>query len=105
MKILKNIFLITLMSFIGFGCEDFFETVPTDRISNDIFWKTEKDAVLGANAVYTHILETTTLAAAASHYASWDGITDIGYTNLPQSPESCNMESEINSRKSRGSND
>lgn len=93
------------MSFIGFGCEDFFETVPTDRISNDIFWKTEKDAVLGANAVYTHILETTTLAAAASHYASWDGITDIGYTNLPQSPESFILQGQFDALNSRVAND
>ncbi len=81
------------------GCSDFLETIPNDRISSEIFWKTERDAVLGANAVYTHLVET------ASHYASWDGMTDIGYTHSPQSPEQFILQGQFDALNSRVYND
>ena len=35
------------------GCDDkFLTTVPTDQLSDAVFWKQEKDAVLAVNAVY-----------------------------------------------------
>jgi hypothetical protein len=77
------------------SCQDLLETVPNDRISTDIFWRTEKDATLGANAVYTHMVES------ASHYISWDGMTDIGYTHLPQSPESFILQGQFDALNKR----
>ncbi|HEU5292103.1 MAG TPA: RagB/SusD family nutrient uptake outer membrane protein, partial [Cyclobacteriaceae bacterium] len=82
MNNLKKIVALVMTGLVLTSCEDLLDTVPTDRVSTEIFWKTEKDATLAANAVYTHIVES------ASHYASWDGMTDIGFTNQPQSPES-----------------
>lgn len=98
MKKLTYIFLIT-GGLMFSACEDILDTIPTDRISTEIFWQTEKDATLGANAVYTHIVET------ASHYASWDGMTDIGYTHLPQSPESFILQGQFDALNSRVAND
>ncbi|HZY81712.1 MAG TPA: RagB/SusD family nutrient uptake outer membrane protein [Cyclobacteriaceae bacterium] len=93
MKTLR--YTIVLVGLILASCQDLLETVPNDRISTDIFWKTEKDATLGANAVYTHMIEN------ASHYVSWDGMTDIGYTHLPQSPESFILQGQFDALNSR----
>ena len=89
----KILFLLTCFT-IG-GCEDILETVPNDRISTEIFWKTEQDAVLGANAVYTSLVEN------AAHYVSWDGMSDIGYTHLPQSPESFILQGQFDALNGR----
>lgn len=93
-KVLLLIGLLTVS-----GCEDILETVPNDRISTEIFWKTEQDAVLGANAVYTSLAEN------ASHYVSWDGMSDIGYTHQPQSPESFILQGQFDALNSRVSDD
>ena len=99
MKNLKKIIAVVLAGLAVTSCEDILDTKPTDRISTDIFWRTEKDATLAANAVYTHIVET------ASHYASWDGMTDIGYTNLPQSAESFILQGTFDQLNSRVASD
>lgn len=93
MKTIK--YTIVVAALILGGCHDLLETVPNDRISTDIFWRTEKDATLGANAVYTHMIEN------ASHYVSWDGMTDIGYTHLPQSPESFILQGQFDALNKR----
>jgi hypothetical protein len=49
------------------------ETVPNDRLSEDLFWKTEGDAKLAANALYTDLDSTNII--------SWDGVTDIAHIN------------------------
>ncbi|NOT75776.1 MAG: RagB/SusD family nutrient uptake outer membrane protein [Cyclobacteriaceae bacterium] len=95
MKTFKNIAILTIVCLIFQSCADLLDTIPNDRISTNIFWKTEKDATLGANAVYTHMIET------ASHYTSWDGMTDIGYTHLPQSPESFILQGQFDALNSR----
>lgn len=53
--------------------KDLLETLPTDRISTEIFWKTENDAKLASNGIYTYLDDLNLFA--------WDGITDIGHTN------------------------
>lgn len=53
--------------------KELLDTVPNDRISSAVYWKTEKDATLAANAIYTY-LEGTSIF-------SWDGMSDIGHTN------------------------
>jgi hypothetical protein len=104
MNNLKKIFALLLTTLVITSCEDLLDTVPTDRISTDIFWKTEKDATLAANAVYTHITQPSVIQTAA-HYASWDGMTDIGYTNLPQSPESFILQGTFDQLNGRIAND
>ncbi|QMW03084.1 RagB/SusD family nutrient uptake outer membrane protein [Spirosoma foliorum] len=51
------------------------DTVPNDRLSESLFWKTENDARLAANSLYTD-LDSTNLI-------SWDAMTDIAHTNQP----------------------
>jgi hypothetical protein len=99
MKFIYKPALLIVLSLACGACEDLLDTTPTDRISTEIFWKTEKDAQLAANAVYTHLTET------ATHYASWDGMTDIGYTNLPQSPESFILQGTFDQLNSRVASD
>jgi hypothetical protein len=99
-----KIFTLLLTGLILTSCEDLLDTVPTDRVSTEIFWKTEKDATLAANAVYTHLLQPN-LSQTASHYVSWDGMTDIGYTNLPQSAESFILQGTFDQLNSRIAND
>jgi starch-binding outer membrane protein, SusD/RagB family len=49
------------------------ETVPNDRLSEDLFWKTEGDAKLAVNSLYTDLDST--------NIVSWDGVTDIAHIN------------------------
>lgn len=99
MKTLRNIVLLMLAGLTLDSCNDFLQTVPNDRISTTIFWKTEKDATLGANAIYTNMVEN------ASHYFSWDGMTDIGFTHAPQSAESFILQGQFDALNSRVYND
>ncbi|RAJ94026.1 putative outer membrane starch-binding protein [Larkinella arboricola] len=66
--------VVGLLLLLTTACErELLETIPNDRLSVELFWKTEQDAILATNAVYTY-LEGTGLF-------SWDGMTDIGHTN------------------------
>ena len=92
--------MLLLLGCLTIGsCDDILETVPNDRISTEIFWKTDQDAVLAANAVYTSLVEN------AGHYVSWDGMSDIGYTHQPQSPESFILQGQFDALNSRVHND
>lgn len=53
--------------------DDILETVPNDRLSSTIFWKTEADATYAANAVYTYLDDTNLFYL--------EGMTDIGHIN------------------------
>ncbi len=87
--------IIILLLVFSTSCKkDLLETIPNDRISTDIFWKTDKDATLAANAVYTYL-------GNAERYFYLDGITDLGHTNLPQSPESLILKGQFDAFSSR----
>jgi hypothetical protein len=66
---------IVALTVFGFtACErDLLETIPNDRLAVDLFWKTEADAKLAVNSLYTD-LDSTNLM-------SWEGMTDIAHTN------------------------
>ena len=49
------------------------ETIPNDRVSSEIYWKTEADARYAVNSIYAN-LDATNLFVL-------DGITEIGHTN------------------------
>lgn len=76
---MKKILYLTTLAFlvsIFSGCkENLLETVPTDRISTDIYWKTEKDATYAANSVYRYLNGVTIV--------DYDGLTDILHSNIP----------------------
>ncbi|MGV3561343.1 RagB/SusD family nutrient uptake outer membrane protein [Larkinella arboricola] len=82
MKTLKNIMLAVVASVLLLGCSpDLLETIPNDRVSSEIFWKTEKDATLAANAVYTYL-------ESAANFTNWDAMSDIGHVTLMWREES-----------------
>ncbi len=81
MKYLKYICAVFTAVTLLVSCKrDLLETIPNDRISTDIFWRTENDALLAANAVYTFMSES------GEHFVSWDGMSDIMFAN-PTGPQ------------------
>lgn len=78
----KKIFLVILTATFFAGCnDDLLETVPNDRVSSGIFWKTDKDAIFAANAVYTYLEDV-------GSFTTWDGMSDIGHITLMWRAES-----------------
>lgn len=75
----KIIFSISVAVFtlIFSSCEkNFLDKYPTDQISSDQFWKSEKDVDLGLAGVYNVMLNR----ASMNHRRyTWDGLSDIGY--------------------------
>lgn len=49
------------------------ETVPNDRLSESVFWKTESDVKLAVNSLYTDLDDVNII--------SWDALTDLAHTN------------------------
>ncbi len=69
----KKLLALVLLTSL-FSCkENLLNPVPNDRISTSIFWKTETDALLAANAAYSYLWGQNLFAL--------DGVTDIGHTN------------------------
>ena len=88
MKNLKNIFLLSLVVISFGGCKkDLLITIPNDRISAEIFWKTDNDAIFAANAVYTKLENEW-------GFVHWDAMSDIGHVILQWRNES-NIQSGI----------
>jgi starch-binding outer membrane protein, SusD/RagB family len=55
------------------GCDDaFLNTVPTDRIREEAFWKTEQDFTYAINAAYRNIIGPVTIY--------FDNPSDLGYS-------------------------
>ena len=71
----KYILLVALsLSGVISSCKkDILETVPNDRVSSAIYWRTESDAIYGVNSVYS--------ALDAVNLFVLDGVSDIGHTN------------------------
>lgn len=72
----KNIFYAGIAALtLGLAsCDnELLETFPNDRVSEDLFWKTEADAKLAVNTLYTDLDSTNII--------SWDGVTDIAHIN------------------------
>jgi len=49
------------------------DPLPNDRVSENIFWNTENDALLATNALYTDLDSTNVI--------TWDALTEIAHTN------------------------
>jgi len=76
MRQAKNFILLSLFLFSGIisSCKkDILETIPNDRVSSTIYWRTESDAIYGVNSVYS--------ALDAVNLFVLDGVSDIGHTN------------------------
>ena len=76
MKQFKPIYALLLISISFASCKkDLLDTVPNDRLSEDLFWKTQNDAQLALNSLYRDLDGTNILAL--------DAFTDIGHVNQP----------------------
>lgn len=80
----KNIIYRSIIFLIGIFCtvscrKELLVTIPTDRISTEIYWKTDQDVTSAANAVYTYLDDITVLF--------WDGLSDIAHFNTTGSVE------------------
>lgn len=75
-KIYIAIYLAFNMMFIS-SCDDILETIPSDRISSEVYWKTEQDAIYAANAIYNYLNGTRIFV--------FDGMTDILHSNVQYS--------------------
>lgn len=56
------------------ACEDALETIPTDRLSSDVFWQTNNDARLASNACYDKLLNFDPVLF-------FESLSDIGHRN------------------------
>lgn len=84
----KSIYLILAWLTVA-SCEDnLLETVPSDRVSKSTFWKTEKDAVYAANAVYRFL---------DGFMVKYDGLTDILHANVQFSAQASMERGDFNS--------
>lgn len=72
MKLILKISIFIIL--ISVGCKkDLLHTIPNDRITSDVFWKQDKDAVIASNALYSFLDGTNQLHR--------DVFTDIAHTN------------------------
>jgi starch-binding outer membrane protein, SusD/RagB family len=75
-----SIYLVIISAVLFSSCKkDLLNPLPNDRLSTDLFWKSETDARLAANAVYPFLDGTAIFIR--------DGITDIGHKNILFDPE------------------
>lgn len=74
---MKNISCAALLiaALFTVSCSDVLETIPTDRLPSELYWKTEQDAEYAANAIYT-VLEDF------RETINMDGLSDIGHINF-----------------------
>ncbi len=75
---MKRNYLVLLLLFSAgwLSCsKNLLDTVPNDRLSENVFWKTQADAEVAVNALYRD-LDSTNLFA-------FDAFTDIGHVNQP----------------------
>ncbi len=61
-----------LLLFAMTSCEDSLELFPPTLISENVFWKSEKDAILSVNSIYRDLDDQNMVI-------NLDGATDIGY--------------------------
>ncbi|WP_018616936.1 RagB/SusD family nutrient uptake outer membrane protein [Segetibacter koreensis] len=74
MKPLLKIYISIFIVLVSVGCKkELLNTIPNDRITSDIFWTQEKDAVTACNALYTFLDGTNQLQR--------DVFSDVAHTN------------------------
>ncbi|MBS1607127.1 MAG: RagB/SusD family nutrient uptake outer membrane protein [Bacteroidetes bacterium] len=84
---------------LGSCQKDLLNTVPNDRISTDIFWKTDNDATLAANAIYNYMAESP------DHFFGWDNMSDIIFTNPTGPVEAAIKQGQYDALNSRIASD
>ncbi|WP_184549227.1 RagB/SusD family nutrient uptake outer membrane protein [Mucilaginibacter sp. FT3.2] len=69
----QYLFALLLVGAFSSCRKNLLDSLPNDRVSSNIFWKTENDALLADNALYTDLDGTSIF--------TWDALTDIAHTN------------------------
>ncbi|CAL1518003.1 RagB/SusD family nutrient uptake outer membrane protein [Chitinophaga sp. MM2321] len=69
----SSIFLLLSALFFTACDNSLLDTVPNDRLSSGVFWKTDNDAKMATNSLYT-FLDSTNIF-------TWDALTDIAHVN------------------------
>ncbi len=77
---MNKYFLLLIMSFTLFGCSDVLDTIPTDRLSSEVYWQSDKDAEYAANAAYRFLESHGTLLGR-------DEMSDIARATFETSDE------------------
>lgn len=96
MRYIRNALLLIIAALVFQNCnKDLLVTVPNDRISSAVFWKTDNDATLAANAVYRYLTE------GAGTFLSWDGMTDIAMTHTTNTAVALLAQGQIDPLSSR----
>jgi starch-binding outer membrane protein, SusD/RagB family len=84
----KYIFLLIFLTIIVACEKNLLETVPTDRVSQSVFWQTDQDAIFAANAIYRYLDD---------FMVNYDGLTDILHRNIQFSEEASIERGDYNS--------
>ncbi len=69
-----NYIMAFWLAYMLTACEDALETIPTDRLSSDVFWQTNNDARLASNACYDKLLNFDPVLF-------FECLSDIGHRN------------------------
>lgn len=87
---MKKIYLYLLLSgFALAGCSGFLDTIPTDRLSSEVYWQTDQDAEYAANAIYRWVENR-----GPEQYLGRDEMSDIARATFETSDET-KVESSI----------
>ena len=77
---MKNIIYLILSGVVFAGCSDVLNTIPTDRLSSEVYWQSDSDAEYAANAVYRFLESHGTLLGR-------DEMSDIARATFETSDE------------------
>ncbi|MDR1381059.1 MAG: RagB/SusD family nutrient uptake outer membrane protein [Tannerella sp.] len=77
---MKNKSVYLFLACILAGCADLLDTVPTDRLSSEVYWQTDKDAEYAANAIYQFLESPVTILGR-------DVMSDIARSTFETSDE------------------
>jgi len=89
MEMKKFIYILPYTLLLIACHHDLLETVPTDRLSQSIFWQTETDAIYGSNSVYRYL---------DGLMVKYDGLTDVLHANVQFSDAASLERGDFNSQ-------
>jgi hypothetical protein len=58
---MKKIYTYIIMSIVALAGCDVLDTIPTDRLSSEVYWQTDQDAEYAANAIYQYLESPATI--------------------------------------------
>lgn len=58
---MKKHFIYLSLLIFAFSCSDILDTIPTDRLSSEVYWQKDQDAEYAANAIYRFLEDPVAL--------------------------------------------